>query len=81
MAAGQRQAAEIGQGAEMSDVAPQHFEIGELGLVVPAEPGQQRAALEQGLQIVRVRGEARIDIVQRRCEGAASFSSLVARRL
>jgi hypothetical protein len=65
----------------MGDVAPQHFEIGQLGLIVAAEPGQQRAALEQSVQIVRIGGETRVDIVQRRCEGAASFSGLVARRL
>ena len=81
MPAGQGQAAQIGQGAEMGDVAPQHLEIGLLGLIVAAEPGQQGAALEQGVQVVGARRECGFDIAQRRLERAAPFLGLVAVRL
>jgi hypothetical protein len=61
----------------MADVAPQHLKIGLLGLIVATERRQQRAALEQGFQIVGTFSQARFDIAQRRFERAAPFLGLL----
>jgi hypothetical protein len=65
MAAGERQAAEIGQRAEVGRVAGQNLEIGLLRGVREPERRQQRGAFEAGVQIVGVRRERGLGRAQR----------------
>jgi hypothetical protein len=64
----------------MGGLAPQHLDIGEFGVIVAAEPGQQCAALEQVVQVVGIDSQCGLDIAQRRFERAAPLQGLIARR-